>query len=254
MRVRPTMRNLLVLQHVPYEPLGTLNPLLKREGYRIRYVNFGREPDAKPQIDRYNGLVVLGGPMSVTESDRYPHLSHEAEIIADAIDRGMPVLGICLGAQLIAKALGADVRRHDEKEIGWYRLAVTDAAKDDAVFSHFENDDHVFQWHGDTFEIPAGATHLATTSSCHNQAFRYGDNVYGLQFHLECDEPMIDRWLRVPHHVDEIESTGGKIDPQQIRTHTPRHIGRLKNLSDRVFGEFVRILGYKKRLEALPSR
>lgn len=248
------MRNLLVFQHVPYEPLGTLNPLLKREGYRIRYVNFGREPDARPSIDGYNGLVVLGGPMSVTDSCRFAHLTHEAEVIADAIDRGLPVIGICLGAQLIAKALGAGVRQNEEKEIGWYRLAITDAAKEDSAFSHFDDDDHVFQWHGDTFDVPDGAVHLATTATCHNQAFRYGDNVYGLQFHLECDEPMIERWLRVPDHVDEIASTGGKIDPHVIRAHTPKHIGRLKTLSDRVFGEFVRILGYRKRLAALPSR
>jgi len=248
------MRNLLVCQHVPYEPLGTLNPLLKREGYRIRYVNFGRHPDARPNIDGYNGLVVLGGPMNVDESDRYPHLELEADLIRAAIDRELPVLGICLGAQLIAKALGADVRRNHEKEIGWYPLCTTEQAKDDPVFSHFEITEQVFQWHGDTFDIPEGAVHLAATDSCENQAFRYGDNVYGLQFHLECDEPMIDRWLQVPHHVAEISSTDGRIDPETIRRETPRHIGRLKTLSERVFGEFVRILGYRKRLAALPSR
>jgi GMP synthase (glutamine-hydrolysing) len=248
------MRNLLVCQHVPYEPLGTLNPLLKREGYRIRYVNFGRHPDARPRIDGYNGLVVLGGPMNVDEADHHPHLDVEADLILAAIDRGLPVLGICLGAQLIAKALGAEVRRNHEKEIGWYPLCKTEDADDDPVFSHFEITEQVFQWHGDTFDIPDGAVHLAATDSCPNQAFRYGDNVYGLQFHLECDEPMIERWLQVPHHVAEISSTAGRIDPDTIRRETPRHIGRLKTLSERVFGEFVRILGYRKRLAALPSR
>jgi GMP synthase (glutamine-hydrolysing) len=248
------MRNLLVCQHVPYEPLGTLDPLLKREGYRIRYVNFGRHPDARPTLDGYNGLVVLGGPMGVGDTDRFPHLAYEAELILDAIERNLPVLGICLGAQLIAKALGADVRRHHEKEIGWYPLATTAAARTDPIFAHFDAREVVFQWHGDTFDIPEGAVHLAETESCANQAFRYGETVYGLQFHLECDEPMIDRWLQVPHHVEEISSTGGRIDPHVIRMQTPHHIGRLKSLSDRVFGEFVRILGYRKRLAALPSR
>jgi GMP synthase (glutamine-hydrolysing) len=248
------MRNLLVCQHVPYEPLGTLNPLLKRSGYRIRYVNFGRHPDARPSMDGYSGLVVLGGPMNVDEADRYPHLDVEADLIRAAIDRDLPVLGICLGAQLIAKALGAAVRRNHEKEIGWYPLCTTEHARNDPVFSHFEFTEQVFQWHGDTFDIPDGAVHLAATESCANQAFRYGENVYGLQFHLEFDEPMIDRWLRVPHHVEEISSTAGRIDPETIRRETPRHIGRLKTLSERVFGEFVRILGYRKRLAALPSR
>jgi GMP synthase (glutamine-hydrolysing) len=248
------MRNLLVCQHVPYEPLGTLNPLLKREGYRIRYVNFGRHPDAEPSLEGYNGLVILGGPMSATETQRYPHLAVEMDLVRAAVEREMPVLGICLGAQLIAKALGGEVRPHSEREIGWYPIACTDEAGDDPAFAHFEAPDHVFQWHGDTFDIPDGAVHLARTSGCANQAFRYGDNVYGLQFHLEVDEPMIERWLNVPHHVAEIRDTAGKIDPDVIRRDTPRHIGRLKTLSERVFGEFVKILGYRKRLAALRSR
>ena len=251
---RVRMRNLLVCQHVPYEPLGTLNPLLKREGYRIRYVNFGRDPDSQPTLDGYNGLVLLGGPMSVLETAHYPHLEVEMSLVRSAIEHELPVLGICLGAQLIAKALGAEVRPHSEREIGWYPLSVTAPARSDPVFGHFEEPDHVFQWHGDTFDIPDGAVHLAATSGCTNQAFRYGDNVYGLQFHLEVDEPMIERWLNVPHHVAEIEDTAGRIDPEVIRRETPRHIGRLKTLSERVFGEFVRILGYRKRLAALPSR
>ena len=248
------MRNLLVCQHVPYEPLGTLNPLLKREGYRIRYVNFGRHPDAEPTLDGYNGLVILGGPMSAMDTERHPHLAVEMDLVRAAIDRELPVLGICLGAQLIAKALGADVRRNEEREIGWYPLEVTAGAEADPVFGHFEELDHVFQWHSDTFDLPRGSVRLASTATCANQAFRYGENVYGLQFHLEVDEPMIERWLSVPHHVAEIADTAGRIDPEIIRRDTPRHIGRLKTLSDRVFGEFVRILGYRKRLAALPSR
>jgi GMP synthase (glutamine-hydrolysing) len=248
------MRNLLVCQHVPYELLGTLNPLLKREGYRIRYVNFGRHPEIRPKLDGYNGLVLLGGPMGVNDTQQFPHLEVEMDLVRDAVACEMPVLGICLGAQLIAKALGADVRPHSEREIGWYPLARTDDARDDPAFAHFEEPDHVFQWHGDTFDIPDGAVHLARTTGCANQAFRYGDNVYGLQFHLEVDEPMIERWLNVPHHVDEIRGTAGRIDPETIRRDTPRHIGRLRTLSERVFGEFVKILGYRKRLAALPSR
>jgi GMP synthase (glutamine-hydrolysing) len=248
------MRNLRVSQHVPYEPLGTLNPMLKRHGYRIRYVNFGRTPGELPSLDGYNGLVILGGPMSVTDTARYPHLGVEMDLVRDAVARELPVLGICLGAQLIAKALGGEVRRHREREIGWYRLDVTDAAADDPLFGHLEGSEHVFQWHGDTFDIPDGAVHLASTTGCPNQAFRYGERIYGLQFHLEVDEPMIERWLNVPHHVAEIAETCGTIDPAAIRRDTPQHIGRLKTLSDRVFGEFVGMLGFRKRLAALPSR
>ena len=103
------MKKLLVFQHVPHELLGTLNPMLKKAGFRIRYVNFGRHPDAQPRLDGYDGLVVLGGPMSVNDEDRLPHLVTEMKLIEAALSRNLPVMGICLGAQLIAKTLGAAV-------------------------------------------------------------------------------------------------------------------------------------------------
>ena len=109
------MRRLLVCQHVAHEILGTLDPLLRNSGFRIRYVNFGREPDAKPSIEKYDGLIVLGGPMSAYDTDVHPHLEIEIDTIREAVDAGIPVLGICLGAQLIARALGARVTRNPVK-------------------------------------------------------------------------------------------------------------------------------------------
>jgi GMP synthase (glutamine-hydrolysing) len=245
---------ILVCQHVAYEILGTLNPLLKGAGFRIRYVNFGRHPHAEPELDGYRGLVVLGGPMNVDEVEKHPHLLTEVKLVRDAIERGIPVLGICLGAQLIARALGGKVEPNCEKEIGWYDLATTREARGDPLLSHFAGTEKIFQWHGDTFEIPRGAIHLATSSACANQAFRYGDNVYGFQFHLEVDEPMIHRWLQVPVHRQEIESLNGRIDPDRIRDETPSHIGRLKELSERTFGAFLELFGPRRKRVALPSR
>ncbi|MGH7769210.1 MAG: glutamine amidotransferase-related protein [Candidatus Binatia bacterium] len=248
------MPRLLVCQHVPYEILGTLNPLLKSAGFRIRYVNFGRHPDAEPSLDGYQGLVVLGGPMSVNDTDRHPHLTTELKLIEQAMNRGIPVLGICLGAQLIAKTLGARVYANDEKEIGWYDVSPTEMARGDPLAAHLEESEKLFQWHGDTFDIPKGAVHLASSTLCASQAFRYGPNAYALQFHLEVDEPMIERWLTVPTHVKEIESLGGKIDPQTIRRETPGYIQRLKELSDRTFGEFINLFGFEKTRRRLGSR
>src|SRR5262249_3985492 len=114
------MRRLLVLQHVPFEIRATLHPLLKARAFRLRYTTSGGHPDAHPQVSRYNGLVVLGGPMNVDGLKRHPHLAVEVKIIEQAISQGLPVLGICLGAQLIAKALGAPVYANGGKEIGWY--------------------------------------------------------------------------------------------------------------------------------------
>jgi GMP synthase (glutamine-hydrolysing) len=248
------MPKLLVCQHVPFEILGTLNPLFKGAGFRIRYVNFGRDPQAQPSLDGYGGLVILGGPMSVYDTAAHPHLDTEVRLVGDALERGVPLLGICLGAQLIARALGADVRPNADKEIGWYDVRVTGAGGTDPLFRHFRDSERIFQWHSDTFDLPRGAVHLAASPACRNQAFRYGTNVYGLQFHLEADEHLIERWLRVPVHRQEIESLNGKIDPEAIRHETPRRIERLKQLSRTTFGEFVRLLGLPARRRLHPSR
>ena len=248
------MKKLLVLQHVPHELLGTLNPLLKRSGFRIRYVNFARRPDAQPSLDGYDGLVVLGGPMSVNDAHRLPHLATEMKLIEEAMKKNLPVLGICLGAQLIARTLGAAVYPNREKEIGWYDVSPTDHAQSDPLLTAFAASEKIFQWHGETFDIPKTTLHLAFSSLCANQAFRYGANVYGFQFHLEVDERMIHRWLRVGENRDEIAALGGKIDAERIHQETPAHIARLHQLSDQVFGEFIKLFGIEKTLRRLPSR
>jgi GMP synthase (glutamine-hydrolysing) len=248
------VRRLLVLQHVAHEILGTLDPLLRAARCRIRYVNFGREPDARPDPARYDGLIVLGGPMNCDQVDRHRHLALEVECIREAIRRGRPVLGICLGSQLIARALGAPVTRNPVKEIGWYDVTPTAAGAADPLFRHFAGTEKIFQWHGDTFAIPPGAVHLASSPDCAHQAFRFGDNVYGLQFHLEVDAPMIHRWLHAPVNCRELEALQGRIDPARIAADTPRHIARARELGDRVFGEFIHLFDFRHRRVVLPSR
>ncbi len=241
------MKKLVVCQHVPYEILGTFHPLLKREGFRIRYVNFGRHPDAQPSLRRVDGLIVLGGSMSVNQMDEYPHLATEVKLIQQALEKDIPILGICLGSQLIAKALGAEVFPNPEKEIGWYDVSVTQAGKVDPLFSCFQETEKLFQWHGDTFTLPAGAELLATSKLCANQAYRYRDNVYGLQFHLEVDKPLVERWLVVPENQNDLAEVKGKIDPQVIQQETDTHIHALEQLSERTFGAFTKLFGEVKR-------
>jgi GMP synthase (glutamine-hydrolysing) len=243
------MKKLLVCQHVAHEILGTLNPLLKRAGFRIRYVNFARHPDAQPNLDGYDGIVILGGPMSANDTDHLPHLATEMKLIEQAMCRNLPVLGICLGAQLIAKTLGAAVYLNHEKEIGWYDVSPTGEANSDPLLAEFRDSEKIFQWHGETFDMPRSTNHLAFSTLCANQAFRYGDNVYGFQFHLEVDEPMIHRWLLLAEQRNDL-NLGGTIDPERIHNETPDHIARLHQLSDRVFSEFIQLFGMKKNSAA----
>ena len=248
------MVKVLVFQHVPFEVLGTLDPLLRREGYRVRYVNFGREPDAQPDLDKYHGLIILGGPMNVDMTEAYPHLDTEVRLIREAMEKGIPILGICLGAQLIAKSLGASVKKNPEREIGWYRVSLTESGKLDPLMRHLEDSKPIFEWHGDTYELPDGGVHLAATDTCPNQAFRYGDKVYGFQFHMEVDGALIERWLNTPVYRKEIASTNGRIDPDVIRSQTRENIQQLNELSEKVFGEFLELMGRVNRLRRFGSK
>ena len=202
------MAKVMVFQHVPAEPLGTLDPMLRNRGHRIRYVNFHRDPGQEPDISRYNALIVLGGPQMPDQGDRHPHLSVEMRCIEEALKREIPVLGICLGAQLLAYTLGGGVRPLDEWEIGWYDLEPTALSAGDPVFCALHEPQPVFQWHGYTFDMPEGAVHLAHTQTCKNQVFRYGHNAYGLQCHLELDERLINRWLSLPEYLADLDANG----------------------------------------------
>ena len=249
-----TMPKLLVLQHVAHEILGTLDPLLRSYGFRNRYVNFGREPGAKPSVDGYHGLVILGGPMNVDQVDQFPHLAAELNVVREALDRDIPILGICLGSQLLARALGSAVYPNVSKEIGWYPLSPTGAAASDPLLGHLRDPENIFQWHGDTFDIPESAVHLASSPSCRNQAFRYGDRTYGFQFHLEVDSGLIHRWLSIPAHRDEIAALDGQVCPDEIRAQTVEHVDALQTLADRVFTSFIRLFGDLRKREPSPHR
>jgi GMP synthase (glutamine-hydrolysing) len=242
------MRKLLVFQHSAREPLGVFDPMLRRAGFRIRYLNFSRQPAQKPDVSRYNGLIVLGGPMNVDQVERFPHLTTEIEAITEALARDIPVLGICLGAQLLAAALGANVRPNNVREIGWYRLNPTAAAGGDPLCRHLDGSQHVFQWHAYTFDLPRGAIHLASTPTCPHQAFRFGDRAYGLQFHLEADEQLIQRWLHVPEYRSEAEAAGPAHHLEHILRDTHHHGRKAQALSELVFGEFIGLLGWRRKM------
>lgn len=248
------MRKLLVLQHVPSEPMGVLDPLLRTAGFRIRYVNFARDPFAQVDVSRYAGLVVLGGPMNVDQVDSYPHLSHEIEVIRAALTREIPTLGICLGAQLLAAALGAHVHPNPVREIGWYPLTFSQAAGADPLFQHLDASVPVFQWHAYTFTEPRDTVHLASSASCANQAFRYRDFAYGLQFHLEVDAALIRRWLQHSQLQHELAPLGGESHARTVEAQTALHLERSQVHAAALFAAFIGRFGWRKTRVVLSSR
>ena len=170
------------LQHVPFEGLGSIEPWLGSNAYEITNTPFFKSAEL-PDIDKIDLLIVMGGPMSVNDENVFPWLILEKQFIRDVIKSGKPVLGVCLGAQLIANAMGAKVYRNSVKEIGWFPVQCVSSIGS-STFS-LPASVEVFHWHGETFDLPSGAIRLARSEVCENQAFQLGRTVIGLQFHLE---------------------------------------------------------------------
>lgn len=214
--------NVLIIKHVDIEGPGLVEACLTEEKIPYHIINLGTG-DRFLKVDDLSHLVILGGPMNVYEEDRYPFLKNEDLFIKEAIQRGKSVLGICLGAQLIAKALGAKVFKAPLKEIGWYDVSLTEDGSKDSLFSHLPKTLSVFQWHEDTFEMPNAGKLIATSTSVPHQAFKYGENAYGLQFHLEVTEKMIREWME----SYELEFDGSQpplLSKLKILTETERKI------------------------------
>ena len=193
-----TMKNQwVVLQHVGWEGPGIITREAGRRGIEVdvRRLDLG---DAIPDPDSVGGLVVMGGPLGVYEENRYPFLPGECKLLAEIARRGQPVLGVCLGAQLLAKALGATVYAGHEPEIGFGSVELTAAARRDPVFASAPQSLSVFHWHGDTFTLPEDVVLLASSPKYVHQAFRFGSRAYGFQFHVE---PDADTWAAWRDHL-----------------------------------------------------
>jgi GMP synthase (glutamine-hydrolysing) len=232
-------KKILSILNIDIETLGTLEPLFRSDGFQIEEVK-AREYSIPINPDQHSAIVILGGPMAVY--DNLGYLRREQELIRNAIRKEVPVLGICLGSQLIAQAIGGRVYKGPKKEIGWFNVNITDHGLE----SLFEGIKHktlrVFQWHGDTYDLPVTADIMAS-STLYPQAFRYGTAV-GIQFHLEVDCEMIQRWLQ--EYSDEIFKE--RINPQDIKLYNERRsIADLNDACKVVYSNFSKLIDTKRK-------
>lgn len=226
------MKTAAVFRHVPFEDLDSLSETLLAKGYRWRCIDTPVQSLAAFDALKDDLLIVLGGPIGVYEQHLYPFLETELRIINERLAAGKPVLGICLGAQLIATALGASVASMGVKEIGYAPITVSKDAP--AYFAPLDNLP-VLHWHGDRFTLAEGATHLASSAVCDNQAFSVGNYALGFQFHLEVTAAGLESWL--VGHACELSHAG--IDPRTLREDALRHSARLSSAARQVVGQWL---------------
>lgn len=221
------------LQHVPFEDLANIESWARSRGHDLsRTMLFSDEK--LPEMDQFDWLIIMGGPMNIYEEDKYPWLAREKEFIRRAIASDRIVLGICLGAQLMADVLGSSVLRNEYREIGWFAVSLTEEGMRSPIFSVLPERFMALHWHGDTFGIPPGAVRIAESRACANQAFVKGKAI-GLQFHLESSRESIDHLLE--NCADELTDGPFVQSPDELSAHPerlPQIRGSMEKLLDRV--------------------
>ncbi len=232
------MRPVLVIEQEPsLEGLGLLGERLEASGLPYRRMQTWREGFDGVRAQEFSAIVPMGGNAHAWQEDDFPVLRNERLLLAGAVEEGVPVLGICLGAQLLARALGAEVRTAEAPEIGWLEIAPTAQAGDDPLFGHLTAPAGVYQWHHDVFELPAGAQLLATSERFENQAFRAGD-AWGVQFHPEVDPDTFEVWIA--NHPGAAAANG--IDEEELRSSVWREAEASRPFRARLFDAFFELV------------
>ena len=233
------MKSATVIRHLAFEDLGTLETALLQQGYTIKYLEAGVDnlADINPLTE--DMLIVLGGPIGAYDDADYPFLVDELRLLEQRLKADLPTLGICLGAQLIARALGATVYPGREKEIGWSNIQLSDAGKNSPLINLDTEETNVLHWHGDTFNLPTGAIHLASTSLYKNQAFSWGKACMALQFHPEVTASGLERWFI--GHASEINATPN-VSVKQLRADTATYGKTLQQKAARVWMNWLESL------------
>jgi GMP synthase (glutamine-hydrolysing) len=229
------MAKILVLQHHPAENLGAIADALEGAALAWQYVRvFDGHPIPK-DVKGLGGLIVMGGAESVYQLDRYPHLRSEIALIESALKADKPILGICLGSQLLAVALGSHVRRGDQREIGWFPVRLSESAKDDRLMRGLAAEFVAAHWHSDVFDLPHDAVVLASSDRTPVQAYRYGSKAYGLLFHAEMTREILT--ALVSEFGEGLKRVG--IDGNAIVVEAEKHLPALGKVGDTIFGRWA---------------
>jgi GMP synthase (glutamine-hydrolysing) len=229
---------ILALQHAAVELPSRAGDVIVGAGAELQVVATHAGQPVPVSIGDHAGLLVMGGPMGVYEADRHPHLHAERALIEDALSRGVPVLGVCLGSQLLASVLGAHVRPGPRKEIGWYDVSLSPAAKADPLFGAAPRAFTALHWHGDIFDLPPGAVGLARSELTEHQAFSFGESAWGILFHLEVSSRQLDDMTSA--FADELAQAG--VSRDQIAAGWPTHGPSLEALGDLVFRRWMDVV------------
>lgn len=231
-------RKVLILQHAACEHAGNIAAALQRSNRHSHTVELFAGQSIPDAIDSYDGLIIMGGPMSVYEAATFPFIRDEINLITRAVERNKPILGVCLGSQMLAAALGAKVYPGEKKEIGWYQVSKLPQSAGDALVDPLPDSFMTMHWHGDIFDLPAGAVPLLRSDMTAIQAFRFGRNAYGLLCHLELTCPQIDRMTQA--FQAELKQAG--VSGHDILLQWPRHGAAMERFGGELFSRWVALL------------
>jgi GMP synthase-like glutamine amidotransferase len=239
------MKPLLLVRNDAFETYGLAVPALRSAGAELLLVD-AFEGQPLPALSEVAGVVMLGGTVNADQVERHPFLHDDRRLTRQAVDAGVPYLGICLGAQILARALDRPVVKAPRPELGFEPIHPTEAAADDLLLSAFADGDRVFQWHQDTFELPDGATLLATGEDVPLQAFRVGERAWGIQFHFEVDGAELEQWLEEADALTDLEATWGK-SSEDVRVEAKEHMAAHEDRGREVFRRFVDVVRQAQR-------